>query len=408
MSEASNERPLAGALAFVHGGPVAEWSQAAQLVAMGMRLNGPEDAIEEMMAEGAPLSVPETPRSPWGEQQVGWSQLAEIVANLPIPDIGFEWYGGEERSFSFRRQRPEIERFVYREFGADLWRMCSHRDAGAVAALRLMAASLYSESEIVRVSGATALSPLLSDPGPLLESVLVDGLLSDSTTVRTMAAHALAARDSEHPALTEPDDDRPGDPEPTRTSITIHGTFARFGSAWWKPGHEFHHYLRSRCSPDLYGGTDHYRWDGRYDEACREAGAKDLAGWCHNHHVEELDTVYAHSHGGNVALNAAQDESVKTKLLILISTPARSRSEHEWNRILSNVRRVVSLRSRFDLVILGDRSRLRFDAHVRQLLPPGLWFSHGALLKTKTWDRYDLPNEIAYERGLATPTPTHP
>jgi hypothetical protein len=97
----------------------------------------------------------------------------------------------------------------------------------------------------------------------------------------------------------------------------------------------------------------------------------------------------------------AIDKGVKTKLLVLISVPARKRSDREWESIFSNAGRVVSLRSKFDLVIYGDRSCQRFQARVRQLLPPGLWFSHGALLRPRVWERHNLPNEISYERGLS-------
>ena len=233
--------------------------------------------------------------------------------------------------------------------------------------------------------------------------MLVDGTLSSSDTVRTLAAHALARVGGEHPALDRltDSDDQAGPPEPARTSITVHGTFARLRTRWWKPGSEFHSYLLERCSRDLYGGSDHFRWDGRYNEACRAAAASDLATWCRSHGVRRLDTVYAHSHGGNVALTAAQEDGVRTGLMVLMSTPAQSRTDEQWESIFSRTRRIVSLRSRFDLVVLADRSRLRFNARVRQLLPPGLWFTHGSLLETATWERHDLPNEIAYERGLA-------
>jgi hypothetical protein len=97
----------------------------------------------------------------------------------------------------------------------------------------------------------------------------------------------------------------------------------------------------------------------------------------------------------------AIDKGAKARLLVLINVPARKRTDREWNSIFSNVGRVVSLRSRFDLVIYGDRSRQRFQARVRQLLPPGLWFSHGALLQPRIWERHNLPSEIAYERGLS-------
>lgn len=98
----------------------------------------------------------------------------------------------------------------------------------------------------------------IADAGPLLEAVLVDGLLSRDPTVWSMAADALHKLNPENPALlalTRSDEDS-GEAEPTHTSTTVHGTWARFRSDWWKPGSDFHSYLKRTCSTDLYSGTD--------------------------------------------------------------------------------------------------------------------------------------------------------
>jgi hypothetical protein len=413
MADPMIERPLAGVVAFHHEGEKAEWSQAAQLVGLGVYLTGPNDVIADMEAEAGELALPRTPSAafqrgdPFSRRDFSWFNLGFIFQDLPVPPVEPDWryYNDPERMPFLQRwgRAGEEERLVYRSFGDVLWQLASDPRRGAPAAIRLLAASLYHESEIVRVAGAAGLAPLLSDIGPVVESVLVDGTLSENDTVRTMAAHALASVRGEHPALdrlTDPDGDE-GPPEPARTSITVHGTFARLRTKWWKPGGDLHTYLKARCSPDLYGGDDHFRWDGRYDDACRRSAAGDLATWCRVHKVRRLDTVYAHSHGGNVALTAAQDCGVRTSLLVLLSTPAQHRTEHQWESIFSRIHRIVSVRSRFDLVVLADRSRLRFDSRVRQLLPPGLWFTHGSVLDTATWERNHLANEIAYERGLS-------
>jgi hypothetical protein len=277
-----------------------------------------------------------------------------------------------------------------------------HETSSPNDALALLNVSLYSEHEIVRVAAAAALAPIVDGIWPYLESVLDDGCLTVGDTARLLSAHSLATLNPEHPALAAlfPPDLEEGPPEPVRTSIMIHGTFARMNSDWYKPGSAFHRYLKRQVSADLYSGDDYFRWDGRYNDASRRLGASDLGEWLTEHHVRSLDTVFAHSHGGNLAL-AAIANGVIVRLLVLISVPAKRRTSEEWESIFSNVGRVVSLRARFDLVIYADRSPQRFHARVRQLLPPGLWFSHGALLKPKIWKRHRLPNEIAYERGLS-------
>jgi hypothetical protein len=230
----------------------------------------------------------------------------------------------------------------------------------------------------------------------------VDGCLAADDTPRLLAAHSLSILSPQHPALTalDPPDTEEGPSEPTRTSITVHGTFARLRSDWYKPGSAFHRYLKRRVSADLYSGDDYFRWDGRYSDASRQLGANDIKRWLRSHKVRSLDTVFAHSHGGNLVLTAIS-KGVKARLLVLMNVPARSRRPREWDLIFTNAGRIVSLRSRFDLVIYADRSPQHFNAQVRQLVPPGLWFSHGALLRPKVWERHRLPNEIAYERGLS-------
>lgn len=411
MNDPIIARPLAGQVAFQHQGASAEWSQAAQLIAIGVGLTGPDEVVGDMLTEGASLRLARPPRFGLDRQRFDWNEIGSLIDESPFPGLDASAFYDWNFTRPYRLtpwdipDLASIERGYFRVSSPQLWHLASTRDLGVAASIRLLVASLYSESEVVRVAGAVALSPLLTELGPAVESVLVDGLLSDSMTIRALAGNALSAANGDHPALAELiGEDDPGEPEPTRTSITIHGTFARLRSDWWKPGSKMHNYLRRECSDDLYSGTDHFRWDGRYDEACRQEAAADLATWCENHEVKRLDTVYSHSHGGNVALTAAQQHEVRMKLLVLINTPARPRTVEEWDAVHDNVRRIVSMRSRFDLVILGDRSRLKFDSRIRQLLPPGLWFAHGSLLKPKVWRRHNLANEIAYERGLATPT----
>jgi hypothetical protein len=80
-------------------------------------------------------------------------------------------------------------------------------------------------------------------------------------------------------------------------------------SDWYKPGSTFHRYLKRRVSADLYSGDDYFRWDGRYSDSSRQLGASDLKRWLRKHQVRSLDTIFAHSHGGNLVLTAVSKGS---------------------------------------------------------------------------------------------------
>lgn len=388
VAEPIISRPRAGLLAFSGRDSASTWSQAAQLIGLGVYLSGDEEVIAEMEEEARELLIPRVEQS---DRLIAYERLLEYVAET----------GWREAERFTAGRAGYLSPWTILEEQVRLWpRVRDTSSSGA--AFALLNISLYSEHEIVRVAAAAALAPLVENSWPHLESVLVDGCLATDDTPRLLSAHALAILMPEHPALAAmiPPDLDEGTPEPAQTSIAIHGTFARLRSDWYKPGSPFHRYLKRTVSTDLYSGDDYFRWDGRYSDASRQLGADDLKPWLTKHNVTSLDTVFAHSHGGNLALTAIAN-GVRARLLVLISVPARKRPHQQWQSIFSGVGRVVSLRSRFDLVIYGDRSCQRFQARVRQLLPPSLWFSHGALLRPKVWDRYRLPNEIAYERGMA-------
>jgi hypothetical protein len=150
---------------------------------------------------------------------------------------------------------------------------------------------------------------------------------------------------------------------------------------------------------NLYSGDDYFRWDGRYSDWSRQLGASDLKRWLRKHQVRSFDPIFAHSHGGNridYGLQGDQGKAASANERSCEKPPTK-----EWDSIFANAGRIISLRSRFDLVICADRSPQHFNAQIRQLLPPGLWFSHGALLRPKVWERRRHPNEVSYERGLS-------
>jgi pimeloyl-ACP methyl ester carboxylesterase len=305
----------------------------------------------------------------------------------------------------------------------------SFQQERALDAAYLLHLAQLSHQEVVRVAAAAQLAWLPGHGWPLTRQILEDGCLSTSETVRAMAANALGHVNNEDSAL------RPltgGEPTATQqesdssVSLTVHGTWGRSllekESWWWFPGQPMFQHLQQEPgasvpspSPDvnpvganLYAGWDTFRWDARYSEDSRRAGGEELRGWCDFKGVK-LDVVFAHSHGGNVALSAAARHGVNMNLLVLMSVPAHHRSDAEWDTIRGCVKRIVALRAHFDLVVLADRTynlmphkdrkSTSWDfpsRHVRAPLIP-LWFSHGALTRPEVWQKHGISREIARE-----------
>jgi hypothetical protein len=277
------------------------------------------------------------------------------------------------------RAQSRVLRYVQDESIPD-----RHHGAAAFTLLNLI-----HDDELVRVAAAASATTTFErtqQAADFLIPILAEGCQSQVETVRQLAANALERLDPRHPALEElsGEDEEKGMAVMANTSTTVHGTWARLRSRWWKPGGDLHSYLLSKVSQDLYAGDDHFRWDGRYKGGAREKEAIDLQTWTAGKNVPRLDIVYAHSHGGNVAFDAAE-LGVGMCLLVLMSVPARKRKPDEWKTIWTNVSRAVSIRPKLDLVVLAPRR----------------WFGHGVVLQPQTWDDNDLPNEVKYERSLA-------
>lgn len=227
-------------------------------------------------------------------------------------------------------------------------------------------------------------------------------------------------------ALAALGEDRPGDtaftaPRATPNSssavagpvsATVHGTWARLGKdRWYAPEGALHARIRRESTPSLFSGDDYFRWTSGYSEFARNQGALDLLGWLDLQGITELDTVFAHSHGGNVALSAAES-GVRFKLLVLLHTPAIERTANAWRSIAANVGRVVVMRTRLDSVVLGDGLRTgssqafaQSDLPHHEIMPPALdrraWMRHDTFVRDRNWDEWNLAREIRYERLLA-------
>ena len=125
------------------------------------------------------------------------------------------------------------------------------------------------------------------------------------------------------------------------TAIIVHGTYAA-GTTWWRPhvGQFWNFIRRQRRWPHLYAGSDPFWWSGLNRHSARVQGARDLVDWARRHGVSKLDVI-AHSHGGNVCLEAAQ-RGLAINRLVLLGTPIRTEFMLALDRIAS-IRNVFSI-----------------------------------------------------------------
>jgi pimeloyl-ACP methyl ester carboxylesterase len=206
----------------------------------------------------------------------------------------------------------------FTEVQARLWSQATTSRAAAA----LIYHSMASRHDVVRTVSAAEVLRLAGTADPQAVGVLMEAFTSSSMTVQAIAASALEMIQPDHPALRKLTENtvRPAKTA-AEASLLVHGTFSRLRSNWWRPGGDFFEYLKTKVSPNLYDAPDHFRWSGRYTQGHREAGGQDLAAWTDAASIT-LDTVFAHSHGGNVALDAAARNGVRMRLLVLLSTPA--------------------------------------------------------------------------------------
>ena len=282
------------------------------------------------------------------------------------------------------RTRPA--RATPRDVLGDLARRLT-RDPSLLNVAQLTRACLQHPNELPRVAAAATHFEISTRPEPALE-ILVGSLGSRDPLTRTLAATALsriAPEDTRLQALLR----RRRSPRarrPSRTSLLVHGTFAR-NNDWWQPGGDFHEYLHADVRPDLYGASDRFDWSGGWSDAARALGAADLRAWVAARGLAGL-SLFTHSHGGSVAMLASQD-GLMVGDLVLLSCPVHV---HKYVPDFSRVARAISIRVHLDLVILVDGGGQRFDdPRIEENVLP-IWFDHFASHEPEVWQDHDVPS----------------
>ncbi|HKO56445.1 MAG TPA: hypothetical protein VJ276_11240, partial [Thermoanaerobaculia bacterium] len=261
----------------------------------------------------------------------------------------------------------------------------SHENAAALADAAL---TDLNRDLLVRVAAANAALAVTADPQPAIDTLL-EGLRSGDELTRDVAATTLGRYLPEHSALQELVGrwiEPRGEGPRTRTSMLVHGTFAR-GNDWWQPGFpgNFHQYLRGNVFNDLYAMPDRFDWSGGYSPGARALGGVQLVDWIRRHNEEGINLI-THSHGGSVAMLASAQ--VRLGRLVLLSCPVHPAT---YSVNFANVAKVVSIRVKLDLVLLADGGGGQFpDPRYHEHVLP-IWFNHSAPHEERNWRRYDIP-----------------
>ena len=384
MAHADELEPVRGQEAFHRQDAAALQSQAAFLLLLGQQLRQGEPVTRDGVADedDEALSVPSL---------VNMGRPEDLGADAIYFKSGA--LGFDPRGFPVTNQ-SDLSKLV-----ETLYEVRT-----AQAAANVIEACLYVPDALVRVAAAATYVQMVRDdsqsgltrwwPWPRLFDSLLRGVREEDELVRELAATALDVLWSDSPPpfgetrskteLNEADQRYGGKPEPT--SVIVHGTTFGGGSGWWKPGRVFHRYLKSNVSRNLYGGSKPFSWSGIFSDTARKFGADELLRWVGG---KRLDHVFAHSHGGSVAM-LASELGLEIEKLILLSCPVHRRYSPDFRY----TKKVVSVRTRLDLVVLADGGGQRFrDNRIKEHVLP-VWFSHKATRDPGVWKRHAIANKL--------------
>lgn len=368
---------MAGPRAFERDSNDAIQSQAAILAATAARVRGDHHAMRA--------------KSIAAHMSADVIAVDDVAGEFPIPQIepaGIRVNTTEALDAASLHGAAIADRTVAAKsrivIAERLYAQPNTRNAAALAV-----ASLHHHDATVRVAAADLALSTLTESGEAMQ-VLANELISQDELVRTMAATSMARWNPAAPelrVLERPAGNRPNEPR-SRTSMLVHGTFARTYD-WWQPGYpgNFHEYLRARVWPDLYSAADRFDWSGGYSDAARLLGATQLTAWLNQRGLANGISLMTHSHGGSVAM-LASCQTVVMNRLVLLSCPVHP-AAYQVN--FASVSRVVSIRVKLDLVLLLDGSGSRFsDPRYNEHVLP-IWFDHTAPHDSSVWTQYNVP-----------------
>ncbi len=401
------EQPVLGSRAFEEQSDSFLQSQATILLLLRSQLAFAREYVEARAAAGLPLG-----QRPEAVGRQATLELAEAdLTEFPVPwlrDWGPRFGSGPVDALRRRFGRSMIDEVLEGspEAVSEVLPPLAHElfdDSQLFAAALVLEVCRQHPDSLVRAAAAGAYMELSEGTQRLSAlDTLVDTTFDTDPEVRDVAAALLAGLLPAHPRLVDLGGGGPSDATsgPLRSTLLVHGTWAR-NQRWWRPGGDFHNYIRTKVRTDLYSRKDCFGWSGRYSDQERALGALDLIDWVRGHGSKKVDVI-AHSHGGSVAMMATWG-GLKIDELVLLSCPVhwprRSRgslrsSNRRYLPDFRRVRRIESIRVHLDRVILADRGGQLFYGVPIHENPPVGWFHHGLTHDPSTWQRYGVDRWI--------------
>jgi pimeloyl-ACP methyl ester carboxylesterase len=167
----------------------------------------------------------------------------------------------------------------------------------------------------------------------------------------------------------------------------IHGTWGWKGK-WWRPGDDFHSFIRGSHRSNLYSRGAKFSWSGAYSDSQRQLAAADFCEWAYEVPPNGLQSVFAHSYGGEVAARARLT-GARAAELILLSSPV---TKYVEAAAASPDLRIVDVRLRFDPVLGLARTRQRLTPrpNVTPVVLDRWRLDHAATHEEAVWRSEDI------------------
>lgn len=220
---------------------------------------------------------------------------------------------------------------------------------------------------------------------------LAQALRSPDPITRALAAAIFPPADDPNGAAPDASDVAPARVG-TGVSTLIHGTWGWKGD-WWRPRPgSFHEFILDNHRENLYTEGARFSWSGAYSRGDREQAAIDFYDWATSKvALGGLETVFAHSYGGEVAARAIT-RGAPVNELVLLSVPVT----RPVQAVARSGLRIVDVRLNFDPVLglARKRQRLKKAINTTEVVLRRWRLSHSATHQPHVW----LKEKVA-ERG---------
>jgi hypothetical protein len=216
----------------------------------------------------------------------------------------------------------------------------------------------------------------------LARARLSQAVRSPDPVVRQLAMAAFAAAPADDDDTTAPVTPRSHATGALVASTMIHGTWGWKGD-WWRPHSTFHDYILRTHRPNLFSRGARFSWSGAYNRRQRVLAARDFLDWSYDIAPHGVQTLFAHSYGGDIAARAISDGASVHELVLLsvpVSRPVRD--------LIDTATRIIDVRLSFDPVLALARTRQRMPDHpaVTPVIFSRWTLDHGATHSRDAWE----------------------